>query len=345
MKEINTMLEHHSNILLIAPTGWGKTTLLLELIENSDKYWIYLAPLRALANEFYLRARDLSGVFNIKTAKEARELAKSGLSLKLIIITPELLNEEILKKFDGRLNVVFDEIHLFSYWGDSFRPKLRESFEDILISQASTLCLSATMNDSLIESWKNDCQRNCDANYLINLKNHTLKNNPRRRFYVPHLFKQTFWPEIKAKKVPYTKLIFCAYKNEVHALERSLRSEGFEVISAVGGETSIFGLKLQDCPKPDFIIGTTAISHGVNLPKISLVYIGYPVKNYDFFIQMIGRAGRRDEVFDIYTCDYKFLGAFEKLNSLVYLLFIKLKNMIYPYELRRYFNSQNQLPR
>lgn len=341
MNEINTLLEQNSNILMIAPTGWGKTTLLLELIEQSDKCWIYLAPLRALANEFYVRTSSLGEVVNIKSAKEAKELSRVGLKLKLIIITPELLNTKIIRLFESSSIVVFDEIHLFSYWGDTFRPRLRESFEEVLVSEMSTLSLSATMNESLIQKWKDDCQRNADNNFIINLKNHTLKNDPLRRILVLGAFKKVIWEELKSRKVAFSKLIFCAYKNEVHKLEKELTEEGFSVISVIGGETSTFGLKLQACKQPDYIIGTTAISHGVNLPRISIVYINYPVNNYDFWIQMIGRAGRRDETFEVYTCDSSFLSHFEKLFSFVYLLFIKLKNMIYPYELRRYLNSQN----
>jgi superfamily II DNA or RNA helicase len=39
MQEINTLLNYNSNVLLIAPTGWGKTTLLIDLVSKSPCRW------------------------------------------------------------------------------------------------------------------------------------------------------------------------------------------------------------------------------------------------------------------------------------------------------------------
>ena len=342
MKEIATLLEGQSNILFIAPTGWGKTTLLLDLIKESSKPWVYLAPLRALANEFYLRVSKIKGSFLIKSFKEAQELFDNGIEFKLLIITPELLSSESLLKLPRDSIFVFDEVHLFSYWGESFRPRLRECFEDILALGFSTLSLTATMDRKLLEQWKEESKLSgLENHYIINLKNHSLKKDPSKRVLIIPLFKAVFFDELKARRVQHATLIFCKYRQEVKALKKVLLNNGFSVLSCIGGEAQQFSLDLLQTPKPDFILSTSTLSHGVNLPLISRVYISYKIDNFDFWIQMIGRAGRRGEEFSIYTHDHKFLCKKELCFSFLYLLFIKLKNMIYPYEFRRYFNSQD----
>ena len=55
----------------------------------------------------------------------------------------------------------------------------------------------------------------------------------------------------------------------------------------------------------DLIVATTAISHGVNLPEIHRIYFAYPFKNRDFWIQMVGRGGRKGECFQVHTMDFE----------------------------------------
>ena len=186
---------------------------------------------------------------------------------------------------------------------------------------------------------KEDVQRGLDNNFVLNLGNHSLKKDPSSVTYIPKLLKKEFLLNLTQFETKFAKLIFCPYRQEVFQFAQRLEEEGFKVLKCIGGETMTFGLQLSLCPKPDFIISTSALSHGVNLPQISMVYISYELNNYDFWIQMIGRAGRRGEDFRVFTQDWKPLNIKQKLYSIVYLLFMKLKNMIYPYELRRHINQ------
>lgn len=340
MQEVNTLLNQDSNVLLIAPTGWGKTTLLLDLVKNSEKTWIYMAPLRALACEFYIRSsKIIRRTILISHHHEVKEMLSTGLEVKLLIITPELLNSQIYQQFNIDTNYVFDELHLFYYWGDSFRPKLIECYEEVMSTGNSCLSLSATMSDPLIYRWEKDAKLNYENVFKINLNNHTLKKAPYVTTHIPKVLKKLFLKELTYMKTKYSKLIFCAYREEVFQLKRCLEKRGHSVISCVGGQTHLLVGELLKKPRPDFILATSAISHGVNLPKISAIYLSYQVKNYDFWIQMVGRGGRQGEDFKVFTCDKYRITAFGWILSFLYLLKLKLWSKIYPYELRRYFNS------
>ena len=41
----------------------------------------------------------------------------------------------------------------------------------------------------------------------------------------------------------------------------------------------------------------------MNLPEIKKVFIDYEIKNYDFWLQMIGRGGRQGSEYHVYTSD------------------------------------------
>lgn len=346
MKEINTLLDNSKNILLLAPTGWGKTTLLIDLIKASNHTWIYLAPLRALANEFYFRiVPTIPTTKLIKHHYEVKELIQNGTKPKLLIITPELLVEELLNSYEEGTNIVFDEIHLFYYWGESFRPTLFECLESILSYPFPCLFLTATLSDTLREKWEEQMKLSLNESFLINIKNHTLKKDPKKIVYTPRIFRKDVLDHLLSFETKYSKLIFLPYKKEVLSFKLKLQSLGFSVISCIGGETEAFSLELLQTPKPDFILGTSAISHGVNLPRISLVFTSYSLNNYDFWVQMIGRAGRMGENFEVYSMDHFRQTKINYIKSVLYLLFVKLKNKLLPYELRRYLNSQNTLQR
>tara|TARA_Y100000385_G_scaffold258167_1_gene285961 strand:- start:502 stop:1584 length:1083 start_codon:yes stop_codon:yes gene_type:complete len=344
VQEINTLLNLNSNVLLIAPTGWGKTTLLLDLVKNSEKTWVYLAPLRALANEFYIRSsKAIKGTILISHHYEVQEMISSGLKTKLLIITPELLSEKLIQYFKIGTNYVFDELHLFYYWGGTFRPKLIECYEDVLSTGNSCLSLSATMSDELVKRWEIDGRLNSERTIKINLNNHTLKKDPRETTYIPKPFAKLFMNELIFKKTRFSKLIFCAYKDEVMSLKNRLEGLGFCVVTCIGGQTQLLAGELSRKPKPDFILATSAASHGVNLPKISIIYLSYKIKNYDFWVQMCGRGGRQGEEFRVFTRDKYRITTIGWLLSFLYLLKLKLWSKLYPYELRRYLNSQNSL--
>jgi superfamily II DNA or RNA helicase len=61
--------------------------------------------------------------------------------------------------------------------------------------------------------------------------------------------------------------------------------------------------RLKSQPNPDFIISTTVLSHGVNLPKIEKLFFTYKVENPDLWIQMVARGGRKGEEFQVFALE------------------------------------------
>jgi ATP-dependent DNA helicase RecQ len=262
-------------LVLTSPPASGKTYWIASLKEAlGDIEILVISPLRALADE-------------------CREKWGS----RIHVMTPE---EWLGKRLYADV-VIFDEFHLFFYWGDSFRPLMWEMFFEISLHTKLSILLTATLSPAMIDEIKNFSSQ-FDTLEWIDRGNQILKFKPRkyikansRRWIMDQIFHQ--------KKNHKPKLIFCKFRNEVFDLEAKLVKDGFSCLTCVGGESKFMAGKLSQMPSPDYIVCTTVLSHGVNLPKIEKLYFTYKVENPDFWIQMVARGGRKGEEFQVFALE------------------------------------------
>lgn len=262
-------------LLLTAPPAAGKTYWIQSLITQlGHADLLIISPLRALANECMIKWKG-----------------------KVLVMTPE---EWTAKKIYKPV-VIFDEFHLHFYWGDTFRPQMWEVFFDLAGFASLTILLTATFSKEMEEEVKLfSCH--FDKILWVNHGNQILKNIPYSYLKIADVRLMKKLIEFD-KRSEGTSLIFCAYREEVMRWGEFLRQRGFKVWTCVGGEAAIFSLQVQAEEPPDFIVATTVLSHGVNLPQVSTIYFLYAVKNIDFWIQMVARGGRRGERFRVFALE------------------------------------------
>lgn len=264
------MIESQELIVLTSPPASGKTHLISNLlIALGETRILVISPLRALADE----CRDKWGK-------------------KVDVMTPE---EWIYKKSYNEV-VVFDEFHLFFYWGGSFRPLMWEMFFEICLRTRLTIFLTATMSEEMRTEVRLFGSQ-FDEIFWVDHGNQELKYLPKTYVKAPSLKWILEQLELSAGKD--VTIVFCQYREEVFALQEKLSAKGFSCLTCVGGESSQMRQKLESSGAPDFIISTTVLSHGVNLPSIGRVCFTYAVGNLDFWIQMVARGGRRGEDFHV----------------------------------------------
>ncbi len=263
-----------SLLIFTAPPAAGKTHLIESLIVKLNQIPLVIAPLRALANEC---------------------LIKWGASC--IVMTPE----EWLSKGKSNRVVIFDEFHLFFYWGDSFRPRMWEAFYDLVENAELVIFLTATLTKEMVSEIK-FYTSHFDSIHWVDHGNQKLKNKPYRYYKAPSSQWITNKILLDAHR-PGVKLIFCPYRSQVFEWEKRLKDRGHRVWSCVGGEAALFSLKVQSERPPEFIISTTVLSHGVNLPNIATIYFLYEINNLDFWVQMVARGGRRGEKYEVYALE------------------------------------------
>ena len=261
-------------ILLTSPPASGKTYWISRLKESFISTRILvISPLRALADECRENWHD-----------------------SIDVMTPE----EWLGKKVKRKIVIFDEFHLFFYWGDTFREKMWECFFELSQDAEEVYLLTATLSEKMKEEIKLFSSQ-FDRIWWLDRGNQRLKTSP--FFYLKAHSKK--WQEklILSDDSMGVKLIFCQYREEVLKWEKELTKLGFNVVTCLGGESQYMRGKLAKTPQPDFIVSTTVLSHGVNLPSIEKIYFLYPVNNIDFWIQMVARGGRRGEAYSVFALE------------------------------------------
>lgn len=300
--------------LLTAPVAAGKTRLVVEFYRENNFKIIYISPLRALANEVFHRlSLDEKNIFLAGGDTPLEDCLRGFIkaSKSFLVTTMELLSEEFLEELslgDQKVLFVIDEFHLFYYWGESFRPILHDRFLAILNFYFPVLAVTATMADEVMERMRDDLRFYQDFWVHLDYGNHKLHRTPQKMVSFhglkPHFVQRAFWRELRSKKHQHIFLYFCAYRSQVDELVDRANRMGFRTLGCVGGEVEDFlqGLSQRE-EGIDCIFSTTTLSHGVNLPEIKKVFIDYEVKNYDFWLQMVGRGGRRGGEYEVYTCD------------------------------------------
>lgn len=296
---------------LIAPPAWGKTRLILDLLKKRKGHFIFVSPLRALANEFYEATQKVYPNFCLTPGNNIKETLEdfSRLPNALLIVTPEQCSENLIEHISNISRkglLIFDEFHLFSYWGESFRPRMREAFIDLCSLEWPSLGLTATMDKNMLHRWEQELALQFEHLYALDVGNQTLINIPQKihlfpRFLFKNALRRRFERELSKRKGTF--LYFCRYRNQVDVAVRYYRARGLSVIGCKGGEVALFCDELKRTPNPDCIFATSALSHGVNLPAIEKIFFDGEIKNLDFWIQMVGRGGRKGESYEVFTYD------------------------------------------
>lgn len=313
MKLIPELFSPNLFTLLTAPVAKGKTRLIVDYYRDHQMRVVFVSPLRALANEVYSKLKEEKGTYLLGGETSNDEVCVNFLQKKkaFLVTTMELLSEELLEAIAESAQptlFVLDEFHLFYHWGENFRPILHDRFLAILSSGAPVLGMTATMSEELILKLDSDLAYHADQWIRIDYGNHQLHRAPKKIHCYAHLnpkiFNRSMWGELKIKDSNEVYLIFCSYRSEVDELVTRARRMGLKALGCVGGEVEKFLNDLEVTEgKIDCIFSTTTLSHGVNLPEIKKVFINYEVKNYDFWLQMIGRGGRQGSEYEVYTCD------------------------------------------
>lgn len=326
MKLIEELFYPSQFTLMTAPVAAGKTRLVVEFYRENNFKVVFVSPLRALANEVYNKLS--SGEKNIFLTGGKNSLEETLINFLqarkgFLVTTMELLTEEFLEACsDQREKILFilDEFHLFYHWGESFRPVLHDRFLGILETQAPVLGITATMSAELLERLKLDLNYHNEVWFHLDFGNHQLHRSPKKIHYYhpmkPQLFNRSMWRELRIKNDNEVYLVFCSFRSEVDELVARSRRMGLKTLGCVGGEVEQFLKELESTEgKIDCIFSTTTLSHGVNLPEIKKVFINYEVKNYDFWLQMIGRGGRRGGEYEVYTFDVFHSSKRERLKE------------------------------
>ncbi len=293
--------------LLLAPPAWGKTSLLIELFSRQLGPWVYLSPLRALADEFYHRVKNLVNTYYLKSQSDLEKLLLFKENPpRLVIGTPETLGLEGAAWAEKlKAHFVLDEIHLFYLWGESFRPWLREYLYVVGNTGQNILGLTATFSDEWLEQCREEFSQ---AGYKLHIQdqgNFKWAHPPRSfRYYGfrgRSRLRRNFLAGLERGE---TSLLFCQTRRDVHNWVDFCQRKRISVIGCTGGGVDLFREQLRQEPRPLSIVCTSVLGHGVNLPTFDAVYLDLIVDHRALWLQMAARGGRRGEGFVLHCLNW-----------------------------------------
>jgi len=304
---LNVFLNSNKNILLIAPTGIGKTTIAEIIVLMSENKSVYISPLRALSYQVY---NELSQIEPVRLATGDVYIDdQEEVEERIIMTTYEKMDSMIRRNYDwlNQVSTIFlDELH------NMRDPKRSEAIELILEGALEKgkriITASATIGEiERIAEWLNAEIIRADkrpvplfeyvkyGNKLIDKNGKVIELKKDLIEYILDKGKNILIFENTRKRAEseYDRLKLI-YKDKVilfhGGLSREEREEALQKI--IRGEVKI-------------VVSTTALGQGVNLPIYCVLlkemelpqvengrFVGWRRMSINEYKQIAGRAGR-----------------------------------------------------
>jgi len=308
---IKTVL-NGGDLLCVASTGFGKSLLYqlpgLFVHLRSNKCVLVISPLIALMEDQVARLNSKSlkrgasevaaFIGSAQTDPFVEPRAKAG-EFALVYATPEKLffpGSTFLSDIRERLAfVVIDEAHCISEWGHDFRPEFSElsklrHHQWLLCPKVPIIAVTATA--------KRDVRDHiCD---VLNLRSPTIKVLPIYRHNLRlHCFDRidtSILNEVYDRLRNFdSAIIYTSKRKKAEELCQKLKEEGiladFYHAGMSAAERSAAQQRFMN-NETTAICATTAFGMGIDKSDVRLVVHWTAPKNFDAYIQEIGRGGR-----------------------------------------------------
>ncbi len=303
--------KNYKNLLIIAPTGSGKTIAAYNWAFNGEsERIIFTAPIKALSNERYAELKREKKDVGIITGD-----VKINENAKILCMTQEIYTNHFAHLPNQK--VIIDEIHYM--FQDSQRARAYAEGLYKTSKDSDILLLSATLTKRAAKYFENITQRKLDVIEIT--------EKPVKIEYVGNISLKEitdYQPAIiflfSLKGIIGTAETLAGYNKKINnlpseeqlqeilTLAEKYKINNPQILKFVRKNIGIYhgGMKYKEKIFVEilfrrnlikFIIGTDALSLGVNFPSKTVIF-GQLAKYYDGpiskreFLQMSGRAGR-----------------------------------------------------
>lgn len=295
------------DVLAIMPTGAGKSLCYQIPAIISSGITLVISPLISLMKDqvnallqLDVKAAYINSTLTNKQQVIALENARKG-AYKIIYIAPERLNTEGFLDFAQNAeisNVIIDEAHCVSQWGQDFRPAYLNiaPFIEKLKKRPVVGAFTATATLAVQK----------DITKLLEL------HDPVKiltGFDRPNLFFEVLRPsnrdaallEFVQKHAGQSGIVYCVTRRAVEETSEMLKANGIECARYHAGLSDDERTQAQEDFIEDrvpVIVATNAFGMGIDKSNVSFVVHYQMPKDLESYYQEAGRAGRDGEPAD-----------------------------------------------
>lgn len=317
--EIIQQIVASKDCLAILPTGGGKSLCFQIPGILFSGVTVVISPLISLMkdqvdtlNSKGISACYISSLLEKKQLETTYELLNLN-TYKFLYISPERLQSKRFQKCITQLKIsqiVIDEAHCISQWGNDFRPAYKEiskTLKKILQTKTNTkkipiVAFTATANQNVQSDICQSLELHSPFIYYKSFKRTNLS------IEVIHCFNTTIknivLMRLLQKHQDQVGIIYCATRKTTEQLATYLTKFGFNCEYYHGGleNTQKKQVQLSFCSGyTKIIIATNAFGMGIDVQNIRFV-IHYQIPgNIENYYQEIGRAGRDQKPSWCYT--------------------------------------------
>ena len=308
---IEALLEHR-RLLVIQPTGYGKSLLYQLPATMIDGMTVVVSPLLALMRDQILHLTERFGIPAATINSDQTEEENDGViadtragRIRILFVAPEKLDNLLTFQFLLSLDVaqlVVDEAHCVSTWGHDFRPAYRRIVDAVARFATQrpdlyVLALTATANAKterdiagLLAPEASGLRVHRQSMDRPNLSLHV----ERVRGLPAKLERVLAW----ARAFQGCAILYCATREQTEIVAGFLGANGLDVAAYHAGLAPDRKRELQR----SFVAGdnrviaaTNALGMGIDKPDIrSIIHVDVP-SSITAYYQEVGRAGRDGE--------------------------------------------------
>ena len=296
------MLAQSQRMIVIMSTGSGKSLVYLIPPLVTDKITVVLIPLRALLSETAVRIKQLLGSVTVwgtnptRNPQVHRVLLASSDQIAMKSGLPEFLAR---LEYEQRLDrIILDECHV--YVTADYRSNRLHHITRVCERQCPVVCLTATMPTETENNFRKLLALSPDN--CITLRGSSLRRNLEYCIYnfdtcaaildqihcLDNRNSKTLLDKVTQGIINPRGIIYAITRDDVTQLGSMLKIP-FYHSEAYNKEEDLVRFRKGD---EDWIVGTSALGAGLDIPGVSVVILyGMPFDMLDF-VQMAGRAGR-----------------------------------------------------